>query len=310
MADVVAPVLDWYDAHARDLPWREPGTSPWAVLVSEVMLQQTPVRRVIPAYRAWTSRWPTAPALAASSRADAVRAWDTLGYPRRALRLHQAAEVITDRHAGEVPRDLGELLALPGVGSYTARAVAAFAHGARHPVVDTNVRRVVSRAVAGSPGVGPPSTQRDLRAVEPLLPQDDATAVRFSAALMELGAVVCTARPAPRCDACPLRAQCRWRAAGFPGPPPGTAGPRASRPWAGSDRQARGRLLAALRAEPGAVALDQLAEAWPDPAQRARALTSLVADRLVDVVGDRQVALAGSGLGDVTSRTSSRARRR
>src|SRR3954462_3809025 len=146
LADVVP---EWYAGAGRDLPWRRPGTSPWAVLVSEVMLQQTPVSRVLPAYEAWLERWPTPAALAGDEPGEAVRMWGRLGYPRRALRLHEAATVVAERHAGELPSTLPELLALPGVGDYTARAVAAFAHRQRHPVVDTNVRRVIARAVEG-----------------------------------------------------------------------------------------------------------------------------------------------------------------
>src|SRR5215471_13806011 len=145
----VAAILDWYGSHARDLPWRRAAASPWAVLVSEIMLQQTPVARVLPAYEAWLTRWPTPPALAAAAPADAVRQWGRLGYPRRALRLHAAAQVISERHGGEVPSSVDALLALPGVGSYTAAAVASFAFGQRHAVLDTNVRRVLARMAAG-----------------------------------------------------------------------------------------------------------------------------------------------------------------
>jgi adenine-specific DNA glycosylase len=151
-------VLDWYEHAARDLPWRRPDATPWAVLVSELMLQQTPVARVLPAYEAWLRRWPAPPDCAAAPAGEAVRMWGKLGYPRRALRLHEAARAIVDRHGGVVPADLDELLALPGVGAYTARAVASFAYGRRHPVVDTNVRRVVARAVLGQGDAGPPST--------------------------------------------------------------------------------------------------------------------------------------------------------
>ena len=291
VTDMAASVVGWYAAHARDLPWREPGTSPWGVLVSEVMLQQTPVPRVIPAYRTWLARWPTATDLVAASPADAVRAWGTLGYPRRALRLHESARVIVDRHRGVVPRDVDALLALPGIGAYTARAVATFAYGGRHAVVDTNVRRVVARAVAGTGAAGAPSTQRDLDAVESLLPADEATAARFSAALMELGAVVCTARPAPRCDACPLSSQCRWRAAGYP---VAESSGRRSQQWAGSDRQVRGRLLAVLRGTTTPTRLDELAAVWRDDAQRERALASLLADGLVERAGDDVVVLGGA----------------
>ena len=277
-------VLDWYAAHARDLPWRRT-TDPWAVLVSEVMLQQTPVARVLPAYDAWLARWPTPAALAADSPGEAVRLWGRLGYPRRALRLHDAATAITAHHGGAVPADLGDLLALPGVGAYTARAVASFAFGQRHPVVDTNVRRVVARVVAGQGEAGPPRVAADLAAVEAIVPDDDAP--RFGVAVMELGALVCTART-PRCAQCPVAALCAWRLAGYPA----YDGPRAPRQgFAGTDRQARGALLAVLRDAPGPVPRGALDAAWPHDAQRARALDGLVLDGLVEPTPDGRFAL-------------------
>jgi A/G-specific adenine glycosylase len=279
-------VLAWYASHARDLPWRRT-TDPWAVLVSEVMLQQTPVARVLPAYDAWLARWPSPAALAAEPAGEAVRMWGRLGYPRRALRLHEAARAIVERHGGRVPDDLDALLALPGVGAYTARAVAAFAFEQRHPVVDTNVRRVVARAVAGQGEAGPPSTTRDLAAVAALLPDEPPCAATFGVALMELGALVCTART-PRCAGCPLGGTCAWRAAGSPP----YEGPR-SKPqaWHGTDRQARGALLAVLRAAPEPVSARAFAPAWPDRGQRSRALAGLVADGLVVPTADGEFAL-------------------
>src|SRR5688572_19497861 len=187
-------LIGWFAHAARPLPWRAADVSPWAVLVSEFMLQQTQVDRVVPSWEAWIARWPTPAALAAEPPAEAVRAWDRLGYPRRALWLHRAATEIVERHGGEVPRDLDALLALQGIGPYTARAIAAFAFGLRHPVVDTNTRRVLARAVAGQADSGPPSTARDLAAMERLLPDDPPSARIVNAATMELGATVCTAR--------------------------------------------------------------------------------------------------------------------
>jgi A/G-specific adenine glycosylase len=288
--EIADPILDWYGEHARDLPWRRSGSSAWAVLVSEMMLQQTPVARVLPAYEAWLARWPTPAGLAAEPAGEAVRMWGRLGYPRRALRLHEAAGAITERHGGVVPADLDELLALPGVGAYTARAVAAFAYGRRHPVVDTNVRRVVARAVHGRGDAGPPSTTRDLAAVEALLPAEPARAARFGVAVMELGALVCTAR-APRCGRCPVRETCRWRVAGCP---PYQGPTKAPQPFAGTDRQVRGLLLGVLRASDAPVAADALAAVWSDGGQRARALAGLVADGLVDPLPDGRFALPGS----------------
>jgi A/G-specific adenine glycosylase len=210
-ADPLARLRDWYASEARDLPWRRPGTTPWGVLVSEVMLQQTPVSRVLPAYDAWLQRWPDPAALAADPAGEAVRQWGRLGYPRRALRLHAAAVACVTRHEGRVPAGPEELRALPGVGSYTAAAVAAFAFGQRIPVVDTNVRRVTARWSLGMPAA---MTIPDA-AVAELLPAEPAAAVVTSVALMELGALVCVSRN-PRCAACPIAAGCRWVAAGAP----------------------------------------------------------------------------------------------
>jgi A/G-specific adenine glycosylase len=272
----------WYDTAARDLPWREPGTTPWGVVVSEIMLQQTPVSRVAPAWRDWMARWPTPSAMAADpdQPAAAIRMWGRLGYPRRALRLYEIATAVVDRYGGDIPADLDALLALPGVGSYTARAVAAFAFGQRHPVVDTNVRRFVARAVLGLADAGPATTRRDLSAVEALLPAAPADAARASAAFMELGAVVCVAR-APRCAVCPVlaSASCAWRQAGSP-PTGRAAGVAAKAAYAGTDRQVRGLLLAVLREAEGSVPAGTLDAVWPDAAQRTRALAGLLADGL------------------------------
>ncbi len=278
-------LVQWYAGAARDLPWRRPGTTPYAVLVSEVMLQQTPVVRVAPVYEAWLARWPTASALAADEPGEAVRAWGRLGYPRRALRLHAAACAVVERHGGELPSTVPELLALPGVGDYTARAVAAFAFRQRAPVVDTNVRRVVARVVEGVADAA--VTRRDLALVEALLPEDPETAAVASIAFMELGALVCTAR-APRCPSCPVVDLCAWTRAGQP---PLDAPVRRPQGYAGTDRQVRGRLLGVLRDADGPVDADLLAQVWDEPVQRARALDGLVADGLVDPLPDGRYAL-------------------
>jgi A/G-specific adenine glycosylase len=297
--------IRWYDRNARDLPWREPAVGAWPVLVSEVMLQQTPVARVLPAWREWLARWPTPAALAAEPPAEAIRMWGRLGYPRRALRLHECARALVDRHGGQVPADLDELLALPGVGAYTARAVAAFAYGQRHPVVDTNVRRLVARAVAGEPDAGPATSKADLAAVARLLPDRPAVAARASVAFMELGALLCTAR-APRCADCPLWQVCAWRRAGQPakggGPDgqPGAGPSRRRQQYAGTDRQVRGLLLAVLRESAAPVARARLDLVWPDPVQRDRALAGLVADGLVAPATDDSYALPTTA-GPVTS---------
>ncbi|RAO02969.1 A/G-specific adenine glycosylase [Micromonospora saelicesensis] len=289
--DFASLVSRWFQQHARDLPWREPGVTPWAILVSEVMLQQTPVVRVVPAWQAWLARWPEPAALAADTPAEAIRMWGRLGYPRRAVRLRECAVAIVDRHGGQVPDRLEQLLALPGVGTYTARAVAAFAYGQRHPVVDTNVRRVVCRAVAGEPDAGPVTRPADLVATEELLPTEPAAAALASAAFMELGAVICTAR-SPRCTACPVESVCAWRASGQESP----AGPtRRPQRYAGTDRQVRGLLLGMLRDSTGPVPHQRLDQVWTDDVQRARALAGLVQDGLVEPAGTDSFRLVGDG---------------
>jgi A/G-specific adenine glycosylase len=285
-APVGEVVVDWYAGAARDLPWRAPGTDPWAVLVSEVMLQQTPVARVEPIWREWLARWPSPAHLAAASPAEVIRAWGKLGYPRRALRLREAAVAIAERHGGVVPAEVDELEALPGIGTYTARAVSCFGYGRRQPVVDTNVRRVVARLVHGRAEAAP-ARAADLVDIAVLQPADDARAVRFSVAVMELGALVCVAGT-PRCGACPVRDRCAWRLAGYPahdGPP------RRVQRFAGTDRQVRGRLLDVLRAAHEPVEPDALAEAWDDAVQRARCLDSLLVDGLVVQTEDGRFSL-------------------
>ena len=280
-------LVRWYRTAARDLPWRRPDATPWAVLVSEVMLQQTPVTRVLPAYTAWLERWPTPAALAAATPGDAVRMWGKLGYPRRALRLHECATELVTRYDGAVPSDIADLESLPGIGSYTARAVATFAFGHRHPVVDTNVRRVVARTITGNANPGRPSTSRDLATVERLLPDEPAAAAEASIALMELGALVCTAAT-PRCAACPITSHCTWHASGMPtydGPIP------KPQRFAGTDRQVRGLLLDVLRNTAHPVTQTQLDAAWTDPEQRIRALASLVTDGLVTVTTNGEYSL-------------------
>ena len=282
MDDLATPLTGWYRRAARDLPWRRPGFGAWGVLVSEFMLQQTPVSRVQPQLQAWLERWPTPASLAAEPPAEAVRQWANLGYPRRALWLHRAAVAITARFGGVVPRDVADLLSLPGIGDYTARAVAVFAYSQRHPVVDTNTRRVLARAVDGRAQPGAPS-RRDLAAMEAVLPADASAAAVFNAATMELGATICTAR-APKCPDCPIADSCVWRALGHPETP--DVRTRQAR-YEGSDRQARGAILQALRQATRAVPLAEVAPDWPDAGQRKRAIASLVADGLAERDGDR-----------------------
>ena len=282
-----APILEWYAAHQRDLPWRRPDATPWAVLVSELMLQQTPVTRVLPVYDAWLERWPTPAGLAAEPSGEAVRMWGRLGYPRRALRLHAAACAIVADHDGVVPQDHAALLALPGVGEYTAAAVASFAFGQRHAVLDTNVRRVLARAVSGTP-LPPESLTRAERAMAwEQVPDADNVAATWAVAVMELGALVCTAA-SPRCPACPVRDRCAWVAAGSPA----YDGPaRRTQAWAGTDRQCRGRLMAVLREATGPVHVSSLEAAWAGTEQRERCLAALVGDGLAVQVGPGTYAL-------------------
>lgn len=290
-------LLSWFAHAERDLPWRAGDVTPWQILVSEFMLQQTPVSRVLPIWPAWVARWPTPSATAAASQADILRAWGKLGYPRRAKRLHECASVIAHDFDDAVPDDVDVLQQLPGIGSYTARAVASFAYGKAVPVVDTNVRRVVARAIHAQAEAGTPSTKRDHADVDALLP-DRRRAARFCAALMELGALVCTAR-SPQCAVCPVRNTCRWLLAGSP---PATGTKRTTQSYAGTDRQARGRILDVLRNNDFAVTRADLDIAWPaDAQQRERALRSLLDDGLMEELDDGRFALPGQDKNDSTA---------
>ncbi|WP_461169813.1 HhH-GPD family protein [Arthrobacter sp. Z1-15] len=294
-------IISWFTANARDLPWRRADCSPWGIFVSEIMLQQTPVTRVLPVWEQWMARWPDPAALAAEPSGEAVRAWGRLGYPRRALRLHAAAAAMTADFGGKVPGTHAELLTLPGVGNYTAAAVASFAFGRRETVVDTNIRRVHARAVTGRALPAPALNAAEMRLAVSLLPEDDAASVAWNASVMELGALVCTAR-SPKCGDCPVLGRCAWVAAGKPAPdyvPKGQA-------WAGTDRQVRGAVMAVLRqaaapvpraalhgpadlvaagspAEP--AALTRLHALNAPEEQLERALAGLLADRLAEETG-------------------------
>jgi A/G-specific adenine glycosylase len=254
-------VLVFARAGLRPFPWRET-RDPWAVLVSEVMLQQTSPARVVDSYRRFLRRFPTVRACAAASSGEVLRAWAGLGYNRRALNLHRAATAMVERHDGVVPADLLLLCALPGIGPYTARAVLVFAYETDHAVVDVNVARVIARAVVGA-ALSPPQAQ--VVADRLVLP---GRGWLWNQSLMEIGAVVCGVR-APACDRCRLSSCCVWAQAGRPPPDPGAARNRQSA-FLGSDRQGRGRLVSAMRAGP--VGPKRLAAAcgWPDDAERAR----------------------------------------
>jgi A/G-specific adenine glycosylase len=281
------PVLAWYAEWSRDLPWRRPGTTAWQIMVSEVMLQQTPVSRVLPAYDAWLTRWPTPRALAAERPGEAVRMWGRLGYPRRALRLHQAATVLDRDHEGKVPRDASALRALPGIGDYTTAAVLCFAFRERVAVLDTNVRRVLGRLTAAVPRQTPSITGAERQLATGLLPDDPETAATWSVAVMELGALVCAAR-GPACDRCPVATGCAWRLAGYPD---AAGGPVRAQSYAGTDRQCRGRILQLLRESEDAVPAALVEPVWADAAQRERALASLLDDGLVVRVGAGSLSL-------------------
>ncbi|GAA12354.1 A/G-specific adenine glycosylase [Gordonia alkanivorans] len=290
MTNSVPPerLIGWFGTHERDLPWRDPACTGWQILVSEIMLQQTPVSRVLEPWRMWVERWPVPSAMAVEPAGEVLRAWGKLGYPRRALRLHECSKVLARDHGDRVPDDVETMLTLPGIGDYTARAVACFAYGQAVPVVDTNVRRVIARAVHGREQPGNPS-RRDLDDAEALLPRSGAP--RFSAALMELGALVCTARN-PKCDNCPL-VDCTWVRRGRPAH---TGPPRKAQKFAGTDRQVRGLLLDVLRGTTGSVDRAKLDVVWTsDTAQRDRALDSLLVDGLVEITTDGRYCLAGEG---------------
>jgi A/G-specific adenine glycosylase len=284
---VVARLLSWYRTNARDLPWRRRDVTPWQVMVSEFMLQQTPVNRVREPWQAWISQWPSPAALAAASAGEAVRAWGRLGYPRRALRLHQAARMITTDYDGRVPDRKEDLLRLPGVGSYTAAAILAFGCGQRQVVLDTNVRRVLARVAGGTASPTPSPGVAEVVRAEQFVPREAARAARWAVASMEFGALVCTAR-SPRCAECPVAAACRWRQAGFPNE---HERQRAAQPYHGTDRQCRGALLAVLRSVDADVPLAELEASWADAPQRERALASLLADGLVVHLANGSYAL-------------------
>ena len=270
-------LIAWYHAHRRDLPWRQPGFSAWGSLVSEFMLQQTPVNRVVPHLAEWLERWPTPADLAAAPPGDAVRLWRNLGYPRRALWLHECAVVITERFAGNVPSCVDDLLSLPGVGAYTARAIAVFVFGTHESVVDTNIRRVIARHEKGHSDQGAPRERQDLADMAALLPEDG-TSPTFNIAMMELGSLVCTAKN-PLCDVCPIAESCAWLAAGQPVTE--NAGKPRQKRYEGSDRQARGAILKLLREAEHPVTSAEIAGCWPDDVQRGRALDTLLRDGLV-----------------------------
>ena len=281
-------LLTWAERTRRDLPWRR-SRDGWSVLVSELMLQQTQVARVLPRYEAFLSRFPTIHACAAAGVGEVVEAWEGLGYNRRAVNLHRTARVVVERHEGRLPDDLDALLALPGIGPYTARAVLAFAFERDHGVVDTNAARFLARAVAGA-RLAPAAAQS---LADAQVPAGQGWA--WNQAVLDLGAMVCTKR-SPRCGSCPIAVDCAWARSGFPDPDPssGSAGTSSPQPrFTGSDRQGRGRLVQSLRN--GAIPTGRVADVagWPDDPDRAhRVADGLVADGLAEYV-DGQLTLPG-----------------
>ena len=275
-SQVIEAICAWFDANGRDLPWRRPGTSAWGVLVSEVMSQQTPMSRVIGPWHEWMNRWPTPDDLAEEDSGEAVAAWGRLGYPRRALRLHSCAVAIATEHDGVVPNSYDELVALPGIGDYTASAVVSFAFGGRATVLDTNVRRLIARAESGIANCPTSVTRAERVVADALVPDEDVRAAKWAVASMELGALVCTAR-SPQCEVCPIRDSCRWVIDGKPDNAPARRG----QPWKGTDRQCRGVIMDVVRNSPHGVKVQMALSAWPQPDQASRCLESLLDDGLV-----------------------------
>ena len=272
---VLFRLLHWYAANSRPLPWREPTTSAWAVLVCEVMSQQTPVARVMPSWHEWMERWPEPADLAAASPAEVIVAWGNLGYPRRALRLRECAAAVAADWDGVLPSSRDDLLTLPGIGPYTADAIIAFSYRRRSVVLDTNTRRVLCRLHGTA---APPSHLRkdEIARADAMVPLEDDLAWQWNAALMELGALVCTAKN-PACQECPLRPDCAWFAAGKP--ESGT--PRRVQRFTGTHREARGKIMAVLRGAASPVSRDELAAAASlAPSRFDPALDSLLDDGL------------------------------
>lgn len=284
MSSLEKTIIDWFAVHKRDLPWRD--STAWGVMVSEFMLQQTPVVRVLPKWNEWMHRWPTPQDLASASTAEIITAWGRLGYPRRALRLHECAKIISADRCGKVPDSVEALRSLPGVGEYTAAAIAAFAYEARTLVLDINIRRLFSRVLDG---VEIPkaslSNQERLDRTE-LIPETDAHV--WAAATMELGALVCTSRN-PLCDQCPLASICKWKAAGYPT----SDQPRKSQGWHGTDRQCRGVIVQALR-ENAALNKKEIQGLWHEESQIEKALATLVKDGLISHNNDSLYSLPQS----------------
>ena len=270
-------IIEWYQQNKRTLPWRI--STPWGVVVSEFMLQQTPVHRVLPQWHRWMELWPTPADLASAPLSDALREWGRLGYPRRAKRLHESAQIIVRNFNGVVPEEIDQLRRLPGIGEYTAAAISAFAFGNSELVLDINIRRLYTRCWLGksAPTSAPNNSEREL--ARSLIPEnDDGT---WAAATMELGALICKARN-PLCEECPLMNQCLWREIGYPEDEVNKKRVQ----WHGSDRQCRGAIMQALREKP-AVTEAELKKIWSSRSQYEKALASLLDDGLIQKEGKR-----------------------
>jgi len=273
MSSLEEAIVAWFAANRRDLPWRN--TTAWGVMVSEFMLQQTPVVRVLPKWNEWMERWPTPQDLASASPAEVITAWGRLGYPRRALRLHECAKIISQNFGGVVPKDSKILKDLPGIGDYTAAAIAAFAYDARTLVLDINIRRLFARVIDGVEAPKASLSNQERLARTELIPRNDAHV--WAAATMELGALVCTSRN-PKCDECPLSSICQWKAAGYPQ----SDQPRRTQGWHGTDRQCRGVIVQALR-ENATLNKHELEKLWHDESQIEKALSTLIKDGLISL---------------------------
>ena len=275
------PIVNWFKRNKRDLPWRT--TTPWGVMVSEYMLQQTPVNRVLPKWIEWMERWPTPKDLAAATPAQVITAWGRLGYPRRALRLHAAAQIIAEDFNNEVPEDELTLQQLPGIGEYTAAAIAAFAFDQRTLVMDVNIRRVLTRVIDGNEHPKPAPTSREKARRLALLPEKNAHI--WAAATMELGALVCTSKN-PKCELCPVISACNWRKNGYPK----SDLIRKSQDWHGTDRKCRVTIVQALR-ENESLTENAIKKLWPEESQVEKALKTLQEDLLIEAISRKRYRL-------------------
>ena len=277
-------IISWFKKNKRDLPWRK--TDTWGVLVSEFMLQQTPVNRVLPVYTEWMKRWPTPAKLAKATPAEVITAWGRLGYPRRALRLHECAKVITSEYKGVIPREESELRKLPGIGEYTAAAMVAFAFEGRSLVLDINIRRLFARIIDGVETPKLSATKDEKSRYEALIPKKDPHL--WAAATMELGALVCTSQ-APKCGICPVANDCIWRSLDYPK----SDVVKRTQSWHGTDRQCRGTVVQALR-ENDVLTKAQIAQLWDVPSQLEKALITLLDDGLIELRGKEKFSLPRS----------------